>query len=177
MKKHGLLFFLILIFNLPSKGQENFGIKAGVNYSGLSVANNSTLNFLNETESVLRYHTGLFAAYHIRPWLGIRSEIQYSYQGATLPETEEQFIKSADFEYLSFPFLIKLGWANQFYGEFGASFSRTINNSGFEFSNPVFNDVIFTRNSDTALLIGFSVKIHKKLWAGFRYSLGPKKRY
>jgi hypothetical protein len=85
MKKH-LVLLLLLASSLAAFSQFRYGLKAGVNYSDLSVTTGSTATLIKNVDAITSWRGGLMAQYALGDF-AFQSELMFGIEGGDLLNT------------------------------------------------------------------------------------------
>ena len=164
MKKLFVASLLLVSVNLVAQ-QFQFGLKAGVNISNFSGAND--VNEL-ENSALVGFHGGAFLSFLIGDHFAIQPEALFSSQGAKVKyaNTEHNFRVS----YLNLPIMAKFRFTGGFYLEAGPQ-------AGFKLSEDVKDMPIKDFANDVDLSLAAGLGYHSPIGLGFgaRYSAGLSK--
>lgn len=108
MPKSIILITIILLAAMPASAQISWGIKAGANVSSLGTSG------LNSPR--LGYHVGAYYTQHIEEQYGWQIGLQYSLQGARVPNSANGRLS---YHYINLPLVMKLYFAGTTYVELG----------------------------------------------------------
>jgi hypothetical protein len=113
MRFRNLLFLLFIVVTLQASGQVVWGLKGGFNVA--------TLGTSSQYGPRLAYHVGTYYSQHIEEQYGWQIGLQYSLQGARLPNGANG--SRLSYHYLSMPLLMKFYFASNLYVEVGPQVS------------------------------------------------------
>jgi len=103
-----LLVSIITFFALQSEAQISWGFKGGANVSSLGTS--------GQYQPRLGYHFGGYYTQHIEEQYGWQVGLQYSLQGAGVPNTANGRLS---YHYINLPLVMKLYFAGSTYAEIG----------------------------------------------------------
>jgi hypothetical protein len=167
MKKAIILMIAITAFSGAS-AQVQFGIKAGLNISSLSLSN--VLEDGETKSSLTSFNGGLFASLPIAESLSVQPEINYSMQGTNLDLEGDK--GSLNYDYLNVPVLIKYSHESGLFAETGpqAGFLLSAKAKSGGSSYDVKDGV---ESFDFSWALGIGYKLHDiGLGIDVRYNLG-----
>ena len=168
MKKSIILLISIMAFSGLS-AQVQFGIKAGLNISSLSVSN-GVLGDGESKSSLTTFNGGLFASLPIAESLCLQPEINYSGQGMNVSGPGET--GSLNYDYLNVPVLIKYSHESGLFAETGPQAGFLLSAKGKSNGNS-YELKDGTQSFDFSWALGLGYKL-KDLGLGIdvRYNLG-----
>ncbi|MFV5692305.1 porin family protein [Flavobacterium sp. LT1R49] len=168
MKKITLLLVTVFTFgivNAQDKEDMSFGVKAGLNISSITNADQDGMN----SKSLVGFHVGFFGEFMISNEFSIQPELLYSTQGVKLEVDGDKGDLKLD--YINVPVMAKYYIADAFSLELGPQIGFLVSSkakSGGE-SIDVKDD---TKSIDVSLGFGANYNFAEKFMLGARYNLG-----
>ena len=147
----------------------SFGVKTGLNYSNITLANKTPESF----KPRLGLSAGFYVEQRFSKLLGLKAELLYSQKGTTQAYLDEQDKwQDIRLHYVSLPLLIDLNVVKNIHIEGGAEISYAVaSNPTFDIFRRFGGGNLITQNFDLGIAAGANYRF-KKLEFGVRYVHG-----